>query len=91
MLPLHYRSVLIDASKFGEEGSPERLARIEAVTERIRGLVPQFFYIGDHDPAMKDRVFHHKPFSLHWSGSANTTHTAYVADDAFHGFSGRFR
>ena len=78
MLPLIYREALMQAAEFGEKNSTERLERIEAVTAKLKELVPQFFYMHDKDPALKTRVFQNQPRSASWSGTAVTTHNAWL-------------
>lgn len=81
MLPLIYREALMRAAEVGEKNSTERLAAVEAATERLKGLVPQYFFQGDKDPALKQRVFHHQPHSMSWSGTAVNAHKAWGGKD----------
>ena len=78
MLPLIYREALMQAAEFGEKNSTERLERIEAVTTKLKELVPQFFYMHDKDPALQERVFQHQPRSGAWSGTAITARNAWL-------------
>jgi hypothetical protein len=68
MLPKEYRQMISIAAESGEIG------RIDNTIELVKRLAPQYFFKvdkdgKDDDPALKHRVFYHRPDSLSWSGT----------------------
>ena len=74
MLPSEYRQMISIAAESGEIG------RIENTIELVKRLAPQYFFKvdkngKDDDPALKHRVFYHRPYSMQWSGTYITDET----------------
>lgn len=54
---------------------------IDAAIRKVKHMAPTYFYGDAKDPTLKDRVFHHMPFSSAWSGRALTSHSAWQRKD----------
>ena len=68
MLPKEYQQMISIAAESGEIG------RIDNAIELVKRLAPQYFFKvdadgKDADPALKHRVFYHRPYSMQWSGT----------------------
>jgi len=74
MLPNEYRDLLLRASASCD------MDEIVRTIEKIKLIVPQYFYFDEKPEEKKNRVFYHRPMGAlrrDWSGSYITTKQAY--------------
>jgi hypothetical protein len=64
MLPHECKLILQNAAK-----KKDPIAMDAAIAE-VKKIDPASFFWGDHDPSLRNRVFFHRPFSYHWSGTS---------------------
>lgn len=72
-----YHTLLSEDHQRALHALADDLQALAMVTLELRVAEPTKFFHGDEDPALKKRVFFHKPKSNSWSGTFVTDEKAY--------------